>query len=235
MALETAHDSEADSLSLQFHVDVEEGSTFRVAATSVGSSSAARSDGCAASSCTVRATSCSRSPAILERRCSPKRSTRRRPPPSTMCSPRSCMRTAPRCSWSRTCWRRRSPTVLCALRPAPRRSTDLVDRSPRAAARALIAGDAELGLEPLPNLMYMRDQSVWLDRGVAVGRMATPARARESRLLHAVYGADPMFATAPRWSDASGRPRWRAGTCSRSAAGAWFWPSRSARRGPAPR
>jgi arginine deiminase len=79
----------------------------------------------------------------------------------------------------------------------------LLDRSPRAAARALIVGDAELGLEPLPNLMYMRDQSVWLDRGVAVGRMATPARARESRLLRAVYGADPMFATAPRWSDAS--------------------------------
>jgi arginine deiminase len=83
---------------------------------------------------------------------------------------------------------------------------DLIDRSPRAAARALIAGDAELGLEPLPNLMYMRDQSVWLDRGVAVGRMATPSRARESRLLDAVYGADPRFTTAPRWSDASSPP-----------------------------
>jgi arginine deiminase len=90
--------------------------------------------------------------------------------------------------------------------PAAVGAPALVDRSPRAAARALIAGDAELGLQPLPNLMYMRDQSVWLDRGVAVGRMATPARARESRLLRALYGADPMFATAPRWSDASGRP-----------------------------
>jgi len=79
---------------------------------------------------------------------------------------------------------------------------------PGAAARALIGGDAGLGLDPLPNLMFTRDQSVWIGRGAVVGAMATRARARESRLLAAVHAVHPRFCAAPRWSDAaSAQPR----------------------------
>jgi arginine deiminase len=61
---------------------------------------------------------------------------------------------------------------------------------------------------PLPNLMFMRDQSVWIGRGVAVGAMACAARRTETRLIEALYEAHPRFAAAPAWHHAAvARPR----------------------------
>jgi arginine deiminase len=61
-------------------------------------------------------------------------------------------------------------------------------------------------LEALPNLMFMRDQSVWIGDGVALARMATAARSREARLVAGVYRAHPRFRSAPVWTDAIASP-----------------------------
>jgi arginine deiminase len=48
-------------------------------------------------------------------------------------------------------------------------------------------------IEPLPNLLFTRDSSVWLRDGVAVTSLAMPARQRESSLTQAIYAHHPMF------------------------------------------
>jgi arginine deiminase len=57
----------------------------------------------------------------------------------------------------------------------------------------------------LPNLMFLRDQSVWVGAGVVLGRMATRARAAETAVLRRVYEAVPALARAPRWSEVGPR------------------------------
>ena len=49
-------------------------------------------------------------------------------------------------------------------------------------------------MRPLPNLLFTRDSSVWLPGGVAVGRLALPARQRESTITAAIYRHHPRFA-----------------------------------------
>jgi arginine deiminase len=48
-------------------------------------------------------------------------------------------------------------------------------------------------LPPLPNLFFMRDNAAWIGSGVAFSVLATPARARESLYLRAVYRFHPDF------------------------------------------
>lgn len=50
-------------------------------------------------------------------------------------------------------------------------------------------------LDPLPNLLFTRDTSVWLRDRVALARPSLPARAREAGLVAAVYRFHPDFAT----------------------------------------
>ncbi len=52
-------------------------------------------------------------------------------------------------------------------------------------------------LDPLPNLLFTRDSSVWIGDSVAVTRLAMPARVRETALTGLIYRHHPRFADAP--------------------------------------
>jgi arginine deiminase len=55
-------------------------------------------------------------------------------------------------------------------------------------------------IDPLPNLLFTRDSSVWIRDHVAVTSLAMPARSRESTLTQAIYSHHPRFAgTAPAY------------------------------------
>jgi len=49
-------------------------------------------------------------------------------------------------------------------------------------------------VDPLPNLLFTRDSSVWLRDRVAVTSLAMPARVRETTLTRAIYRHHPRFA-----------------------------------------
>ena len=49
-------------------------------------------------------------------------------------------------------------------------------------------------IDPLPNLLFTRDSSVWIRDRVAVTSLAMPARARETQLTELIYAAHPRFA-----------------------------------------
>jgi arginine deiminase len=56
-------------------------------------------------------------------------------------------------------------------------------------------------IDPLPNLLFTRDSSVWVRDHVAVTSLAMPARMRETTLLRSVYTHHPRFAGTPRLYD----------------------------------
>jgi arginine deiminase len=86
---------------------------------------------------------------------------------------------------------------------------------PAGLARALIAGmtfdelpsDARVGgslvrrmhhggdhaIEPLPNLVFTRDSSIWVGPRVVIPSLASPARAREASLTDLIYAHHPRF------------------------------------------
>jgi arginine deiminase len=69
------------------------------------------------------------------------------------------------------------------------------------AGRGLVYGLLEGGdfvIEPLPNLVFTRDSSVWLGEAVAVASLAGAARSREPALAQVVYTHHPRFAGVPR-------------------------------------
>ena len=49
-------------------------------------------------------------------------------------------------------------------------------------------------VDPLPNLLFTRDSSVWISDQVAVTSLAMPARSRETTLTGAIYAYHPRFA-----------------------------------------
>ncbi len=49
-------------------------------------------------------------------------------------------------------------------------------------------------LRPLPNLLFMRDNASWINRGLLLSVLATPARARESLYMQTIYRHHPRFA-----------------------------------------
>ena len=49
-------------------------------------------------------------------------------------------------------------------------------------------------IDPLPNLLFTRDSSVWLRDRAAVTSLAMPARVRETTLTRAIYRHHPRFA-----------------------------------------
>ncbi|MGI8578605.1 MAG: arginine deiminase [Nocardioidaceae bacterium] len=53
-------------------------------------------------------------------------------------------------------------------------------------------------IDPLPNLLFTRDSSVWLPSSAAVTSLAMPARARETQLTELIYTFHPRFAGVPR-------------------------------------
>jgi len=62
---------------------------------------------------------------------------------------------------------------------------------------SLLASDDFL-IDPLPNLLFTRDSSVWLPDRVAITSLTMPARVRETQLTELVYTHHPRFAGAPR-------------------------------------
>jgi len=48
-------------------------------------------------------------------------------------------------------------------------------------------------IEPLPNLMFTRDSSVWIGPRFAITSLALPARARETSLTDLIYAHHPRF------------------------------------------
>ncbi len=57
---------------------------------------------------------------------------------------------------------------------------------------SLLARDDFL-IDPLPNLLFTRDSSVWLPDRVAVTSLAMPARERETQLTELIYARHPRF------------------------------------------
>lgn len=62
---------------------------------------------------------------------------------------------------------------------------------------SLLAPDDFL-IQPLPNLLFTRDSSVWVRDHIAVTSLAMPARERETELTDLVYRLHPRFAGTPR-------------------------------------
>ncbi|GAA5189400.1 arginine deiminase [Rugosimonospora acidiphila] len=52
-------------------------------------------------------------------------------------------------------------------------------------------------IDPLPNLLFTRDSSVWIGDRAAVTSLAMPARRRETALTAAIYRHHPRFAGTP--------------------------------------
>jgi arginine deiminase len=61
-------------------------------------------------------------------------------------------------------------------------------------------------VDPLPNLLFTRDSSVWIGNRVAIASLALPARGRETALLDLIYAYHPRFRTAGRAYGAHSAP-----------------------------
>jgi arginine deiminase len=61
---------------------------------------------------------------------------------------------------------------------------------------SLLAHDDFL-VDPLPNLLFTRDSSVWVRDHVAITSLAMPARERETQLTELIYTLHPRFAGTP--------------------------------------
>ena len=53
-------------------------------------------------------------------------------------------------------------------------------------------------IDPLPNLLFTRDSSVWVQDRVTITALAMPARRRESQLTELIYAFHPRFDGAER-------------------------------------
>ncbi|HEX4191232.1 MAG TPA: arginine deiminase [Marmoricola sp.] len=53
-------------------------------------------------------------------------------------------------------------------------------------------------IDPLPNLLFTRDSSVWIGDRVAITSLVMPARVRESALTDLIYSAHPRFSGVSR-------------------------------------
>ncbi len=62
---------------------------------------------------------------------------------------------------------------------------------------SLLASDDFL-IDPLPNLLFTRDSSVWIRDRVAITSLAMPARERESQLTELIYTDHPRFASTAK-------------------------------------
>jgi arginine deiminase len=61
-----------------------------------------------------------------------------------------------------------------------------------------LLGRHDFVIDPLPNLVFIRDTSFWVGDRVAVASLAEPGRRREADLLEVIYGHHPRFAGIKR-------------------------------------
>ncbi|NLU82647.1 arginine deiminase [Rhodococcus sp. HNM0569] len=67
-----------------------------------------------------------------------------------------------------------------------------VDASSSSLVRRMHHG-SDFVIDPLPNLMFTRDSSVWIGPRVAITSLAMPARVRETSLTDLIYAHHPRF------------------------------------------
>lgn len=82
-----------------------------------------------------------------------------------------------------------APADLATVVTAGLRNDEIKHRS---IVTSLLRPDDFL-VDPLPNLLFTRDSSVWLPDRVAVTSLAMPARMRETQLTNLVYEHHPRF------------------------------------------
>jgi arginine deiminase len=73
---------------------------------------------------------------------------------------------------------------------------------------ARLAGPGDFVVPPLPNLLFTRDSSVWVDDHVAVTAPSMRARQRETALTGAIYRHHPRFAGTPMLYGGSHQEAW---------------------------
>jgi len=88
-----------------------------------------------------------------------------------------------------------SPAELTAYLTAGIRNDEV--RGGFGLVTSLLARDDFL-IDPLPNLLFTRDSSVWIRDRVAITSLAMPARKRETELTELIYTRHPRFAGTPR-------------------------------------
>ncbi|WP_188986952.1 arginine deiminase [Saccharopolyspora thermophila] len=64
----------------------------------------------------------------------------------------------------------------------------------------------DFAIDPLPNLLFTRDSSMWVGDRVAIAALAMPARRRESALTDLVYAYHPRFSRSARAYGAHSAP-----------------------------
>ncbi|WP_312868249.1 arginine deiminase [Amycolatopsis pithecellobii] len=64
----------------------------------------------------------------------------------------------------------------------------------------------DFAIDPLPNLLFTRDSSVWIADRVAISSLAMPARRRETALFDLIYAYHPRFRRAARAYGAHSAP-----------------------------
>ncbi|MFT4010425.1 MAG: arginine deiminase [Nocardioidaceae bacterium] len=87
-----------------------------------------------------------------------------------------------------------SPADLTMSLTAGIRNDEL--RGGRGLVTSLLAPD-DFIIDPLPNLLFTRDSSVWLRDRVAITSLTMPARERETQLTELIYTHHPRFAGTP--------------------------------------
>ena len=87
-----------------------------------------------------------------------------------------------------------TPAELAAFLTAGVRNDEV--RGGHGLVTSLLAHDDFL-IDPLPNLLFTRDSSLWVRDRVAITSLAMPARARETQLTELIYTRHPRFAGTP--------------------------------------
>jgi arginine deiminase len=90
------------------------------------------------------------------------------------------------------------PAALAEVLTAGLRNDEV--RGGHGIVTALLAHDDFL-VDPLPNLLFTRDSSVWVGDHVAVTSLAMPARERETQLTDLIYRKHPRFTGTRRVFD----------------------------------
>ncbi|MCW2782205.1 MAG: arginine deiminase [Marmoricola sp.] len=88
-----------------------------------------------------------------------------------------------------------SPTELAGVLTAGLRNDEV--RGGFGLVTSLLAHDDFL-IDPLPNLLFTRDSSVWIRERVAITSLAMPARERETQLTELIYTDHPRFVGTPK-------------------------------------
>jgi len=94
----------------------------------------------------------------------------------------------------RTALSEHSPEALAQVLTAGVRNDEV--RGGFGLVTSLLARDDFL-IDPLPNLLFTRDSSVWIRDRVAITSLAMPARVRETQLTELIYTRHPRFAGTP--------------------------------------